>query len=133
MKLCHLFESERNVALKDIFTYQDNSDLDQDHIDSVAQDFEAGEHVEPVLVRELTAKFKQDLKKLKEELSKTTTHKEYAENIDPRIFTTTKKWMLMDGNHRFLAAKKAKKAQIRAEISTISPKDFVNFLHFGYE
>lgn len=128
MKISELFESEKKVNIDDLFIFQDNHDADEKHIDRLVTQLKDGKELEAVLILPLTAKFKRDLKVLKQKLASEESHKEYAEGIDDEIFTTTKKYILLDGNHRYLAAKKAGLKKISAEVDQMSAEDYVNYI-----
>lgn len=124
-----LMENEDfEVKLDDLFIFQDNSDLDQRHVKRLVTQIKDGEELEPALVLKLTAQFKSELKALKQKLAGQKSHAKYAEGIDDEIFSTTKKYLLLDGNHRYLAAKEAGLQKIPAEVDQMSAEDYVNYI-----
>lgn len=129
MRVQELFE-EQNVQVKldDLFVFQDNSDADMKHVRRLVDQLKDGEELEPVLVLKLTPKFKKELKTLKEKLAGMATHREYSEGIQDEIFTTPKKYLLLDGNHRYLAAKEAGLKKLAAEVDVMSAEDYVNYI-----
>jgi hypothetical protein len=129
MLLQDLFEGQdSSVKLDDLFIFQNNNDADERHIQRLVDKIKAGGKLEAVLVLPLTAKFKKDLKALKTKLAGTETHAKYAEGIDDELFSTTKKYVLLDGNHRYLAAKQAGLKKLEAEIDAMSAEDYVNYI-----
>jgi len=124
-----LMENEDlEVKLDDLFVFQDNSDLDQRHVKRLVTQIKDGEELEPVLVLKLTAQFKEQLKALKQKLAAQKSHAKYAEGIDDEIFSTPKKYLLLDGNHRYLAAKEAGLKKLSVEIDQMSAEDYVNYI-----
>lgn len=124
-----LMENEDlEVKLDDLFIFQDNSDLDQRYAKRLVTQIKDGEELEPVLVLKLTAQFKEQLKALKQKLAAQKSHAKYAEGIDDEIFSTPKKYLLLDGNHRYLAAKEAGLKKLPVEIDQMSAEDYVNYI-----
>lgn len=124
-----LMENEDlEVKLDDLFIFQDNSDLDQRYVKRLVTQIKDGEELEPVLVLKLTAQFKEQLKALKQKLAAQKSHAKYAEGIDDEIFSTPKKYLLLDGNHRYLAAKEAGLKKLPVEIDQMSAEDYVNYI-----
>lgn len=124
-----LMENEDlEVKLDDLFIFQDNSDLDQRYVKRLVTQIKDGEELEPVLVLKLTAQFKEQLKALKQKLAAQKSHAKYAEGIDDEIFSTSKKYLLLDGNHRYLAAKEAGLKKLPVEIDQMSAEDYVNYI-----
>lgn len=124
-----LMENEDlEVKLDDLFIFQDNSDLDQRYVKRLITQIKDGEELEPVLVLKLTAQFKEQLKALKQKLAAQKSHAKYAEGIDDEIFSTPKKYLLLDGNHRYLAAKEAGLKKLPVEIDQMSAEDYVNYI-----
>jgi hypothetical protein len=79
-------------------------------------------------VLKLTAQFKEQLKALKQKLAAQKSHAKYAEGIDDEIFSAPKKYLLLDGNHRYLAAKEAGLKKLPVEIDQMSAEDYVNYI-----
>ena len=134
MKLIDLLEETmKMVNVDDLFIIQNNDDLDQVYINKLAEKFKSGKvkEITPVEIAPLTIKLRKDLKKLKEKLSKMESHSEYAQHISDKVFDTPKKFILLDGNHRYLAAKKAKVKQIQASSVPITAEDYVNWVEDG--
>lgn len=124
-----LMENEDlEVKLDDLFIFQDNSDLDQRYVKRLVTQIKDGEELEPVLVLKLTAQFKEQLKALKQKLAAKKSHAKYAEGIDDEIFSTPKKYLLLDGNNRYLAAKEAGLKKLPVEIDQMSAEDYVNYI-----
>mgnify|MGYP003422296831 CR=1 FL=1 len=124
-----LMENEDlEVKLDDLFIFQDNSDLDQRYVKRLVTQIKDGEELEPVLVLKLTAQFKEQLKALKQKLAAQKSHAKYAEGIDDEIFSAPKKYLLLDGNHRYLAAKEAGLKKLPVEIDQMSAEDYVNYI-----
>lgn len=129
MILLELFEmQETEVKLSDLYIFQDNEGADPKHIDKLVAQIKDGDELEPMLVLPLTAKFKKELQALKQKLASTPTHKKYADGIEDAIFSSTKKYILLDGNHRYLAAVKAKLKKLPAEIDAMSAEDYVDYI-----
>lgn len=120
------------VKLSDLFIFQDNADLNQRWIKKLAAEMKAGDEIEPVLILRLTQKFRKDLKALKKKLSAMPTHAGYADTIDDEIFTTPKKWLLLDGNHRYLAALTAGLVALPAEVEDMSAEDYVDYINEAF-
>ena len=124
-----LMENEDlEVKLDDLFIFQDNSDLDQRYVKRLVTQIKDGEELEPVLVLKLTAQSKEQLKALKQKLAAQKSHAKYAEGIDDEIFSAPKKYLLLDGNHRYLAAKEAGLKKLPVEIDQMSAEDYVNYI-----
>ena len=123
-----LEEQDIEVKLDDLFIFQDNSDASDRHIQRLVSQINDGEELEPVLVLKLSPQFKKELKALKTKLATQESHAKYAEGIDDEIFSTTKKYLLLDGNHRYLAAKKAGLKKLPAEVNQMSAEDYVNYI-----
>lgn len=130
MKIAELLQENEDleVNLNDLFIFQDNADADKRHIGRLVTQIKDGDELEPVLVLKLTAQFKSELKALKQKLAGQKSHAKYAEGIDDEIFSTTKKYLLLDGNHRYLAAKEAGLQKIPAEVDQMSAEDYVNYI-----
>lgn len=124
-----LNEGVMKVKLDDLYIFQDNSDADKRWINKLVKDIEAKKALEPLLILKITPRFKKDLKQLKEKLSKMPTHKKYADEIDDDIFTSSKKWILLDGNHRYLAALQAGKKSLTAEEDKMDAEEYVDYIN----
>lgn len=61
-----------------------------------------------------------------------STHAKYAKTIDDELFTTTKKWILLDGNHRYTAALKLNLKTITAEVDNLSAENYVDYINDSY-
>lgn len=120
----------RKVKLDDLYIFQDNEDLDQRWIDKLINDYRNGKEFEPVLIAKITPRFQKGLAALKQKLSRMSTHAAYAETIDSALLTTNKKWILLDGNHRYLAALKLGLPALPAEKEEeMTPEDYVNYIN----
>ena len=83
VKLSVLLEDDiKRVKLSDLYIFQDNSDIDMNHVNNLISDYKQGYKLDDVLICKITDKFKRDLKALKEKLSGMSTHAKYAKTID---------------------------------------------------
>lgn len=122
-------KSDTEVKLSDLFIFQDNKDADAKHVARIIKALENGDEIEPILVLPITPKLKKDLRALKNKLAGSSTHSKYAEGIDDALFSTTKKYILLDGNHRYLAAQKFGLKNLPAEVDKMSAEDYVDYIH----
>jgi hypothetical protein len=117
------------VILSDLFIFQDNSDLDKKWINKLVTKIKNGDELEPLMVLKITKDLQKQLKKLKDKLSNMPTHKKYADTIDDELLVTKKKWILLDGNHRFEAAKQAGVTALSAEEENMDAEEYVDYIN----
>jgi hypothetical protein len=131
MKIRELFEDVADmVGIDDLFIYQDNVQADQRHINSLAAEMKGGEDIEPVLVAALTPKLRKELQRIRTMHDTEPQMASYKGTISDELLSTKKKFILLDGNHRYLAAKKAGIKKLPCEFIT-SADDVVSIMHSG--
>lgn len=131
MAIKRMILAAKKVALKDLFIFQDNSDLDQKWISKLAKAYKAGQEPEPVIVAELTPAVLRGLKKIRK--MHDNPNSPYKDNVSEALVMTTKPFILLDGNHRYLAAVKAGLKALPVEGSTkMSAADIATFMYEGH-
>lgn len=127
-----LFEiASQLIDPSDIFLYQKIDTHDQEYIDGLVSTLQSGKQLEPIEVAIITDKLKNDVKaKIQQVRAKLTPNpqndwiRDELKTFDALV-TTKKKYVVMDGHHRVLAALKAKSDKISAHVSkNVSANEF---------
>lgn len=133
MKLYDLFESVNFVKLDDLFIFQDNStNMDTKQIIRLAAEMKNDglDDIEEILVAKLTPAVIKELRRIKEMHDTDEHFKQYRGTITDELLNTKKKFLLLDGNHRYLAAKRAGITALSYELIT-SVADIVSIMYSG--
>lgn len=130
MAIQKLVLASKSVALKDLYIFQDNSDADKSWIAKLVKSYKAGAKPEPVLVAELTPTVRRGLAKIRK--LHDNPNSPYKDLVTEDLIKTPKPYILLDGNHRYLAGLEVGLKTLPVDGSTKwSAADIATFMHDG--